>query len=213
MTKGIIYYTDNQLNVKIAKMVQKQLNSVGIPIVSVSLKPMAHFGSNICLNLKRGKEAYLKQITTALKASDGDIIYFCEHDVLYHPSHFDFTPPEKDHFYFNLNVWKWNTEKNYGLKVDDCKQVSGMCCYRELALELYRNLDLSKRHYEPQHNRIGWSSEYPIIDIRHKNNLTKSRWRKDQFRNQKYTKGWIESNVIPGWEINYNHGKFSFKIS
>ena len=200
ITKGIVYYTDNQLNIKIAKKVQKQLNSIGLPIVSVSLKPMAHFGKNIHISMKRGKEAYLTQIRAALDASDTDIVFFCEHDVLYHPTHFEFTPPTDNHFYFNLNVWKWNTEKNYGLKVDDCKQVSGMCCCRELALEFYRNLDLSKRHYEPQHNRIGWSSEYPIIDIRHKNNLTKSRWRKSQFRNQKYTKGWTTSSVILGWE-------------
>ena len=200
ITKGIVYYTDNQLNIKIAKKVQKQLNSIGLPIVSVSLKPMAHFGKNIHISMKRGKEAYLTQIRAALDASDTDIVFFCEHDVLYHPTHFEFTPPTDNHFYFNLNVWKWNTEKNYGLKVDDCKQVSGMCCYRELALGFYKNLDLSKRHYEPQHNRIGWISEYPIVDIRHKNNLTKSRWRKSQFRNQKYTKGWITSSVVLGWE-------------
>jgi len=44
-----------------------------------------------------------------------------------------------------------------------------------------------------------WKSEWPIVDLRHENNLTRSRWRKDQFRNQRYTKGWTEAEEVPGW--------------
>jgi hypothetical protein len=29
--------------------------------------------------------------------------------------------------------------------------------------------------------------------------MSPSRWRKDQFRNQKYTAGWTESDGVPGW--------------
>ena len=204
--KGIIYYTDNQLNLKIAKKVQRQLNKTKLPITSASLKPMPHFGNNLHIPLKRGKEAYFKQILSALEASKEEIVFFCEHDVLYHPSHFEFTPPTKDHFYFNTNVWKWNSEKGYGLKVNDCKQVSGICCYRKLALEEYSAklkefLDTgSCRHYEPQGNRKSWESELPNVDIRHEGNLTKSRWTKEKFRNKKYTKGWTESSIIHGWD-------------
>ena len=205
MKKGIIFYTDNQLNLKIAHRVQKQLKSIELPIFSASLKPMPHFGNNIHIKMKRGKEAYFTQILAALQLCDSDIVYFCEHDVLYHPSHFDFVPPEKDKFYFNKNVWKWNIEKQYGLKVDNCKQISGMVCYRETAIEFYWNklMQVSSgkwdRHYEPQRGRKGFESKFPNIDIRHKKNLTKSRWKKENFRNQKYTQGWTESKVIPGW--------------
>jgi len=197
--RGIIYYTDNQLKLKIAKKVQKQLKSMGLPITSASLKPMA-FGNNFHVKMKRGREAYYKQIITALENCKQDIVFFCEHDVLYHPSHFEFIPPEKDKFYFNVNVWKINQEKGYGVKVDDCKQVSGLCCYRELALDYYKKC-AKDRHYEPQENRVAMESRYPNLDIRHDNNLTKSRWDKSQFKNKKYIKGWTESKDIPGWEL------------
>jgi len=50
--------------------------------------------------------------------------------------------------------------------------------------------DLGSQNYE---------SKFPNIDIRHDKNLTPSRWRKDQFRNQRYTKGWQETEEVPGW--------------
>ena len=103
--KGIIFYTDNQLNLKIAHAVQDAIRRVNLPIVSVSLKPMPHFGKNIYLPLKRGYLTMFTQILTALEASDAQIIYFCEHDNIVHPSRFEFTPPKKDVWYYNLN-WR-----------------------------------------------------------------------------------------------------------
>ena len=202
--KGIIFCTDNALPLKIARKVQKQLNSIGLPITSSSLKPMAHFGNNEQIKEKRGKKAYFKQILSALERCNSKIVYFCEHDVLYHPSHFEFVPEDKN-FYFNTNVWKWNMDKEYGLWVDDCKQISGMVCFKEMALEFYREKvrqienDEFDRHFEPQIGRIGFKSKFPNADIRHDNNLTKSRWEKSEFRNEKYTQGWTESKEIPGW--------------
>lgn len=239
--KGIIYYTDNQLKVKIAKNVQKQLKSVGLPIVSASLKPM-DFGKNVHLNLKRGYMTMFRQILSALEASEAEIVYFCEHDVLYHPSHFDFTPENKDVWYYNTSVVKVNTATGQTVETDDCKQVSGICVYRETAIKHYRkriellekykaeieniiknNIDaepfevqfnryVRKMGFEPgTHGRAervddakaeSWKADYPNIDIRHTSNLTASRWKKEQFRNEKYTKGWKEgvAQDIPGWE-------------
>jgi len=44
-----------------------------------------------------------------------------------------------------------------------------------------------------------WSSRVPNIDVRHGGTMTANRWRKDQFRNQKYTAGWTEADSVPGW--------------
>ena len=137
-SKGIIFYTDNKLNLKIARLVQSQLKTIGLPIVSASLKPMPHFGENIHLPLKRGFLTMFKQILAALEASTSDIIFHCEHDMLYSKEHFDFTPSKKDVFYYNLNVFKVNMENGNTLKVDVCRQVSGLCAYRELLVEEYR---------------------------------------------------------------------------
>lgn len=216
-TKGIIYYTDNILKVKIAACVKRQIGKINLPIVSSSLKPM-DFGHNIYFpDLKRGVLTMFKQILAALENSKSDIVFFCEQDVLYHPSHFDFTPPKDNVFYYNENVWKLDAKTGHALHYD-VRQVSGIAVYRKCAIEHYKkrvamveangfSMDMG---YEPGTHRRpgrvddltseGWKSEYPNIDIRHDNNLSPTRWRKEEFRNQKYTKGWVESDTeIPGW--------------
>lgn len=215
-SKGIIYYTDNQLKIKIAARVQRQLAKNGLPIVSASLKPM-DFGTNVYLPLEKGHLTMFKQILAALEASSAEIIFFCEHDVFYHPSHFEFTPPKKKVWYYNENVWKLDAKSGHALHYD-CRQVSGIAVYRKTALKHYRkrvamvekNGFSMKMGFEPgthrRHERVddsiseGWKSEFPNIDIRHGNNLSPTRWKKEEFKNQKYTKGWVESDdEIPGW--------------
>ncbi len=207
--KGIIFYTDNALNLKIAHACQRQLKKVGLPIVSSSLKPM-NLGRNIVLPLKRGYLTMAKQILSALEASDTEIIFFAEHDVLYHPSHFDFIPPKKDIFYYNQNVWRLRTTDGFAVHYD-CNQLSGLCCYRDLAIEYYRKLvsDIEKEgfsrkrfSFEPgtRDNRWeAWKSEWPNVDIRHESNLTLSKWSPKDFRNPKYCVNWQEGYEIPYW--------------
>jgi len=205
-TKGIIFYTDNQLKLNIAHKVQNQLNKIGLPITSASLKPMSHFGDNEVINLPRGKEAYFNQIISCLERSKAEIVYFCEHDVLYHPSHFEFTPKD-DKFYFNTNVYKWRYPEAHFVKVNDCKQVSGLVCFRKIALECYKEKlkqlmeDNFDRHFEPQNDRVSFQSEFPIVDIRHGNNFTASRWSIEEFRNKFNTEGWTEVNDVEGWNL------------
>lgn len=215
ITKGIVYYTDNKIDEKIFLACQKQIKKSQLPIVSCSLKPI-DFGKNIVLPLERGYLTMFKQILIALENSESDVIFFCEHDVLYHPSHFDFVPPEKDKYYYNINVWKVRMSDGHGLHYD-CQQLSGLCAYRDLLLEHYRKrVELVEDDgfsramgFEPgthgREERVddykaeSWKSEFPIIDLRHDGNLTKSRWKKEEFRNQRYTAGWIEQDNIPGW--------------
>ena len=160
-----------------------------------------------------------KQVLAALERSTAEIVYFCEHDVLYSPEHFDFTPPKKDVFYYNENVWKVRAEDGHALYCDNCKQVSGLVAYRELALKHYRErVRIVEEHgysrnmgFEPgthgRDHRVddstseGFKSKVPLVDIRHESNLTPNRWNKDQFRNKKYTEGWLEAKEVPGWGI------------
>lgn len=139
MTKGIIYYTDNRLDERIMKKCQKQLmkmESSTLPIVSVSLKPIK-FGQNYTLEEERGYLTVTKQIIKGLEESTTDIVFFCEHDVLYHPSHFDFTPTKKDVFYYNMNSWMLRSEDGHCLYYDH-RSLSGMCCFRETALAHFK---------------------------------------------------------------------------
>ena len=212
--KGIIYYTDNQLKLKIAHKVQRQLRHISkdknLPIVSASLKPMDNMGKNIHIKAERGYLTMFKQILAALEASEAEIIFHCEHDMLYHPSHFDFTPPHKDKFYYNQNFWRVRED---GFAVHwDANQVSGLCAYREHLLNFYRNRvkEIEEkghdRRYEPGGRDTSqyeaWFSEYPNIDIRHEGTLTRSKWSRNDFRDKSTCVNWQESTVdkIPGWD-------------
>lgn len=233
ITKGIVYYTDSRLeDTLIASMVRNQISKAcgSKRIVSVSLAKL-DWGDNIVLPLQRGYLTMAKQILAGLKEQTADIIFFCEHDVLYHPSHFEFVPPRRDTFYYNNNVWKVRMEDGHAMRVDDMKQLSGICAYRDLLIQHYEkkvslleakmkevgegeefNKYVREVGFEPAtHGRIpelvgmaeSWEAEHPNIDIRHDNTLTPSRWSPDQFRNKKYTEGWQESDIIPSW------GKFA----
>jgi len=133
-SKGIVYYTTNRLNMKLARACRKQIAKAKLPVVSVSLKPLGDFGENIHLPLKPGPLTMFKQILAGLEASTAEVIFFCEHDVLYHPSHFDFVPPEKDKVYYNTNVFRLRLADGFAVRTDDCRQtwacvLTVNCCW------------------------------------------------------------------------------------
>jgi glycosyltransferase involved in cell wall biosynthesis len=231
VTKGIIYYTDNKLDEKIAKpcreRIQKIAKEKNIGIVSSSLKKMDMGYKNVRFpSLKRGYLTLFKQILGALENSKDDYIFFCEHDVLYSPTHFDFTPEKKDAFYYNQNVWLLRMPDGHALHYD-VNQLSGLCVYRETAIKHFReryamaekahnemneedfNRFVRNMGFEPMtHGRVAWENKFPFeiwkseqpnIDVKHGNNATGQRWNKDQYRNQQLLVNWTEGDEIPGW--------------
>lgn len=218
-TKGVIFYTDNRLDPKIAEACQRQLIKAvnGHEIVAVSLAPLDFGDIRVVMSrLERGYLAMFKQILAGLKVSSADVIFFCEHDCLMHPSHFDFTPPSDQIVYYNTHVYKVDAKSGRTLFYIT-KQTSGLCAYRGLLIEHYQRRvalveekGFSRRiGFEAgTHGRAervddlkseAWMSEFPNIDIRHGGNLTPSRWRQDQFRNERSCRGWKESDEVPGW--------------
>jgi len=214
-TRGIIYYSDNKLKWSIAKTCRKYIQNSGLPIVSCTLKP-SNIGKNIVFKEERSYKTMFKQILIALEASTADIIYFCEHDVLYHPSHFEFIPKDKETWYYNGNYWMVRPD---GFAIHyDVSPLSGLVVYRESAIKHFKErLKMIEEKgfgyymgFEPfTHRRIKWNywcsfeifmSKFPNIDITHEGNLTKKRWKKSAFIRQ--PKFWEESTVdkIPGWD-------------
>lgn len=219
--KGIIFYTDSRLDEKIASPVRGEILKSNLPIVSVSLKPL-NFGQNIVLDLEPGIMTYLTQILTALEASTADFVFFCEHDVLYSQSHFDFNPPWDDIFYYNINVWRWDYPKNRAITYDALRSLSGMCCGRELAIRHYKERIrivektgwMLKYGFEPgtkRRKRGGisddfcedWWSKYPNIDIRHKRTISPRKCSLDSFKHKPSAESWKEVTLdkIPGWNL------------
>jgi hypothetical protein len=217
--KAIVYYTHNTLNIRTAVAIRKQISKSGLPVVCVSTKP-TNFGKNIVFN-DRGMStglAIAKKILIGLENTDADIIFFAEHDVLYHPSHFEFVPPKKDVFYYNENVWQVRAGDGHALYYD-CKKLSQLCAYKELLIkhfqERVRRIEAegfsNAMGYEPgTHNRKervddykaeAWRSPFPSIDIRHDSNATASRWNPEEFRSQNNCQNWKEADEIAGWGV------------
>jgi len=218
VSKGILYYTDHNVDPKIMEYCQLQLKRAagGSRIVSVSLQPM-DFGDNLHLELERGPLTLFKQILTGLKELDTDVVFFAEHDMLYHRSHFEFVPSKRNRFWYNINVWKMRYTDGLAVTADFWQWTSGMCAYRDLLIEHYeKRIKMVEENgwnrrmgFEPgTHNRKervddykakSFRSDVPNLDIRHGRNLTHSRFDPSKFRNKKYVKGWTEAYEVPGW--------------
>lgn len=225
--KGIIYYTDNKLEEPMFSIVQKQILKANLPIISISLKPI-NFGQNIVLNLKPGISTLNRQILAGLEASAADEVFFCEHDVLYHPSHFDFTPPKSNICYYNVNNYRWDYPKDRFITYDFLRSLSGLCINRQLAIGYYRErveriekngwTDTSREPHwarvmghEP--GRVGnsipseicehWKSAYPNIDIRHKGTVTRRKCNLSEFKHPPDAKTWKETTAdkMEGWDL------------
>lgn len=179
-------------------MCREQLGKIDLPIVSVSLNKDIDFGNTrIRMDGSRSPDMMLKQIIAGLEACE-NYVFLAENDVLYHPSHFNFTPL-KDKFNFNTNVWKWKWGSDLTIWTDDLQQLSGMSGSKELLLKYFKDKGEFNRHYEPKDNTANYMSEFPNIDIRHDKNITKSKWSVDDFRNKKYAKGFKEGNIKDLW--------------
>jgi hypothetical protein len=162
----------------------------------------------------RGVLTMFRQILAGLLTLDTDVAFLCEHDLLYHPSHFAFTPPDRDRVYYNTHVYKLDVETGQCVTYR-AKQVSGICADRALLVEHYRTRvervardGFSLRMgYEPGTHRRAervddltsdeWRSNGPNIDLRHGANLTPSRWDPAQFRTP--PADWRAVTAIPGW--------------
>ena len=217
VTKGLLYYTDNNLDTRIMDVVQKNLNynCNGNRLVSVSLKPIS-FGENITLPLTRGHLAMAKQQLAGLEKLDTDIVFMVEHDVLYPACHFDFVPPRRDKFYYNMNWWKVRASDGQALHFK-AKQVSGLCAYRDILIEYYRNRVRmmesgeigGRRHFEPgtrlhdeykkltTHGFDTWSSEIPYVDIRHNETVSRNVFDPSGYRTK--VQDWVMADEIPNW--------------
>jgi hypothetical protein len=157
-----------------------------------------------------------RQILAGLEDINAEIIHFAEHDVLYHPSHWDYTPESPTRFYYNTNVWKARLSDGHAVWTDDLQQTSGVCAWRSLFLEQYhrRVREIEQNgfdgHYEPQPKTgpwqtENWQSEHPNLDIRHGGNQSGDKWSKEDFRNPKYARGWREADAVKPW---YEEGEF-----
>jgi hypothetical protein len=192
----------------------------GHEIGCVTLNERVDFGDwQIIVQREKSGTTMHYQILEGLKRSTADYVFLCESDVFYHPSHFDFTPPDPTVFYYNTNVWRVRYQDGHAVRTDDLQQVSGICASRLLLLEHYRKrielierngglFDVKQMAYEPgtrgnfDNSKVAnWQSPYPNVDVTgHGRTLTKPKFSIDEFRNARYAKGWQETDdQLSGW--------------
>jgi len=227
--KSIIYYTDNRIQDPICSLVRESILEPDLLIVSASLKPI-DFGHNVVVEGERSYPTMVRQIIAALEVSTAKYVFFCEHDVLYHKSHFDFIPPRDDIFYYNDNVWRWQLGSDTAIRHDRMLSLSSLCANREFVLSHHkRRLEtivergwekikggepkwVRRLGYEPglkKKKRGGfsddefgtWSSKRPCIDIRHKGTFSSPKTKLENFTHK--PKWWREIPIdeIKGWDL------------
>jgi len=106
ISNTVIYYTSNQEKPEFEKKIQESLleNCKGLPIISVSQKPI-ELGKNICMgNLPVSYKSSFKQLLTGLKEAKTEFCIAAESDTLYPPEYFTFTPPT-NHVYRYTNLY------------------------------------------------------------------------------------------------------------
>lgn len=219
--KSALYYTccshDETLELAARNNLKQAVNGHEIGCVALQ---RTDFGDwTIVVQREKSGGTMHYQILVGLERSTADCVFLCESDVFYHKSHFDFTPPRDDTFYYNTNVWRVRYGDGHAVRTDGLQQVSGICANRQLLLEHYRKrvelieadggkFDVKRMAYEPgTRGKFGderianWESPYPNIDITgHGQTLTKPKFSVDEFKNKRYAAGWQETDEpLPGW--------------
>ena len=221
MTKGIVYYTHRgagDIYDTCRLVIDRAIGEM--PLVNVSLEPI-DWHHNIVLPLEASVLTMFKQQLAGLHAIETDVVFFCEHDVLYHPCHFDFEPPKPDIYYFNNNVWAVNTQDGQALYYDGMKMTSRLVAYRDILIEHYTKKvawveaeggRFSRRAmgYEPgkkvSRGRVGdyeWAyyrAALPNVDLKHCGNITRKRFELSEYRNRRAMRAsWQLTDRVPFW--------------
>jgi hypothetical protein len=164
----------------------------------------------------------LRQIVRGLEELDVDVVFLIEHDVLYHPSHFEFEPPKDDVYYFNTNVWTVKSDTGEALYIDNARRNSGLVANRDILLEHFSKKVVKAEEYfkvtsrgfgrkvgfEPgrKKGRIDYEAEeykskYPNLDIKHGGNITKPRFKLSDYQHdgRRVKDSFTITDTVPYW--------------
>jgi hypothetical protein len=150
--KTIVYVTSNQEDEKFEKHIVEDLlsKSEGIPIISVSQKPM-ELGKNICVgDVGVSYINYLRQYLIGITEAQTKYIINAESDFLYDKEYFGFTP-EHDGIHRHSNVWILHTFlKNDGFGKKGVSE-GAQICDRETLL---KRLEVYLEHLPKWHDGV-----------------------------------------------------------
>lgn len=201
---AVVYYSHNNLDTKIADTCRAQLvKAVGdIPIVAVTHKaiPVGAKHQNICVGpMKAGHVTLLNQIMMGIYATDAEVIFLAEHDVLYPESHFQLRPTRAATIAYDTNVVCLTPR---GYLSAPRPTLSGLIAHRGVLLSAIQAMLVQLSHgdklsrLEPVDQIERLSGEQSLLDIRHGKNFTGMRG--DEKSEYSYTdKHW--GSVMAWW--------------
>lgn len=142
MKKAIIYFSASEVSPKIRDAGIKTIKESGLYIVTVCLKAPLEFGDkNLYLPItEKSPFTQFKQILLGLEnmPEGTDVVYFCEDDILYNPTHFEYTPPTNDAYYYNTNIWKLWLKEEIATHEDIYMPLCGLVADYKLMLGHYQ---------------------------------------------------------------------------
>ena len=219
MKAAILYYTHGLAPALVLQAARAQLVRCknGDELVSVSQSPLDFGDVRIVMPIKPSVLAMFRQILAGLEATSADTVFMAEHDVIYHPSHFEFVPPRMDCYYYNTNVWMVDFHSGKAIYYDGAAKVSGLVASRELLLEHYRRKIAQVERDGFSHRAIGYEpgrkrrrddyeaehfqSRVPNLDIKHAGCVTRGRFSLDQYSagGRRIKDTWTEAEDIFYW--------------
>lgn len=175
MRTTIIYYTANQENPDFERKIQENIlkNSGGLPIISVSHKPI-NFGKNICIG-KRPVcySSSFKQLLIGLKEAKTEFCIATEADTLYPPAYFQFIPPTNDVYrYTNLYVYFEGKNGFWRKRYVEAAQM----CNREVWIKNIERVLKGQKGWEPKEvnppfvfttkDKYSWATMSPVLTLK-----------------------------------------------
>ena len=129
----VVYYTANLIGERFAEAVRTLIKDTGLPIVSVSHKPI-DFGINSVVDLPVHTLSIYKQALIGAKEAKTPYIALCEDDVFYSPKHFEYRPTDGK-FAYNIGHWGVHTWDPRFFSWRGRRQLSNLICQRDLFIE------------------------------------------------------------------------------
>jgi hypothetical protein len=133
----ILFYTANVISDYFMDNIVNQLlkATAGIPLISISQKPMS-LGKNICVgDIGRSSYNIYKQVLIGAKVADTKYVATAEDDVLYPKERFDYRP-EEGVFAYDINKWSiyaWTQPPTFSYR--DRRTMTSLICSRDALIE------------------------------------------------------------------------------
>lgn len=179
----IIYYTSNKEDPKFEERIKETLvkNCGGIPILSISQKPIDFGYRNICVG-EVGASGFnmFRQVLIACKEAKSKFVISAESDCCYPPDYFTFKPERDDVCYRNSNLYVMGDHRSYWYHKPEGathSQVVGREFYIRTLEKLFegapmwsveeKNFPKERRHREDVFDRIEYyETENPVFQIK-----------------------------------------------